>query len=130
MEKDQAVKNLEACEKASKDDQKIINKQKVAVDNKLEQIVKEFETLKKKQVIKELTCKVCDISFENTVTLTQHIREMHHRDQVCQTRKSVANVTIQTDDNEIICDYPCFYCDHIIASFDDLMSHIGDCPVC
>ena len=63
------------------------------------------------------------------MTLTQHIREKHHKDQVCQTRKTVANVTIQTDDDEVNSEYPCYYCDYWITSYEDLVNHKEDCPV-
>ena len=46
-----------------------------------------MENLKKKQLIEELKCKVCAISYKSTVSLTQHIREKHQRDQVSQTKK-------------------------------------------
>ena len=103
--------------------------EKKGLGNKLDQTIKEMEILKVKQVTEELKCKVCAISFESSVTLTQHIRENHQKKQVCQTRKAVANVTIQTNVEEIICEYRCFYCDYVIVSYEDLMNHKGDCPV-
>ena len=133
-EKDQVAKNLKLCEKASEgtdNDLKNVNIEKIAVDKKLDKIVKEMENLKKKQLIEELKCNVCAISYKSTVSLTQHIREKHQRDQVSQTKKAVANFATQTSDNatEDNSEYPCYYCDYAIKSFEDLMNHKGDCPL-
>ena len=114
---------------ASKNELKNASIEKASLGDKLEQTVQEMETLKMKQALEELKCKVCAISFKSSVTLTEHIRENHFKDQVCQTRKPVANANIQTNDKEIICEYPCYYCDYVIASFEDLMNHKTDCPV-
>ena len=76
---------------------------------------------------------MCAINYESTVYLTQHIREKHRRDQVSQTRKAVAstNSTTQTSDNDTgnASEYPCYYCDYTITSFEDLKNHKGDCPL-
>ena len=132
---DQVVKNLKTREEALKETKtnlKNVNIEKIAVEKKLDKLEKEMEIIKKKQVVEKLKCKVCDISFESSVFLTQHIREKHSRDQVCQTRQSVASVTIQTDEEATLdtWEYPCYYCDYVINSSEELKNHREDCSVC
>ena len=66
--------------------------EKMVVQKKKDKLIKEMEIIQKMLAIEKLKCKVCAISLESSVHLTQHIRETHHRDQVCQTTKSVSTV--------------------------------------
>ena len=79
----------------------------------------------------KLKCSLCDSDFVQAVELRKHIRSNHCKDQVSQTRTVNKFVSTQTDEKIETCEseYPCFYCDYVITSFEDLMQHKGDCPV-
>ena len=77
----------------------------------------------------KLKCSLCDSDFVQAVELRNHIRSYHCKDQVSQTRTLNKIVSTQTEEMIETCEYPCFYCDYDITSFEDLMQHKGDCPV-
>ena len=69
---------------------------------------------------KEFICSHCDLKLESKVSLSQHLRDKHFKNEVSQTKKEEKKETYE---------HPCFYCDHVICSFEDLMIHKGDFPV-
>ena len=93
------------------------------LEKKLDDCVLELDSLKQKQLVEnnnivKLKCSVGAIHFDSGVSLRQHIREKHHKDQVSQTRTSSVEDLKQTDDNteNLNCEYPCFYCGENVNS--------------
>ena len=104
----------------------------VKLKEKLDNALLELEAAKKKKDTEnnnELQCSLCDADFLQSVELKHHIRSNHYRDQVGQTRTLNKIVSTQTEENIETIEYPCFYCDYVIASFEDLIEHKGNCSV-
>ena len=104
----------------------------VELKEKLDNALLELEAAKKEKDTEnnnELQCSLCDADFLQSVELKHHIRSNHYRDQVGQTRTLNKIVSTQTEENIETIEYPCFYCDYVIASFEDLIEHKGNCSV-
>ena len=69
---------------------------------------------------KEYKCSHCDLELESKVSLSQHLRDEHFKNQVSQTKN---------EEKEENFEHLCFYCDHVITSIEDLKKHRSDCPV-
>ena len=66
---------------------------------------------------------------ENSLQLSQHVRENHFRNQVSQTVRSCAEASAQTDDDSQPIDdddYPCFYCGQTLSTLN-LNDHSFEC---
>ena len=106
---------------------------KVELREKLENALLELEVKKGKNTENnnelKINCSLCDADFMKAVDLRQHIRSNHCKDQVSQTRSQNKIVSTQTEEKIETSEYPCFYCDHVITSLEDLMKHKYECPV-
>ena len=107
---------------------------KVELKEKLENAILELDAVKKEKGIEnnnelKIKCSLCDADFVQAIELRQHVRAKHCKDQVSQTRTFNKVVSTQTEENIETCEHPCFYCDYVITSFEDLINHKGDCPV-
>ena len=126
------TKNKLVADKTS-ECQQLIN-DKVKLKERLENALSELNAVKKeKDTVNnnelKLKCSMCDSDFVQAVDLRKHVRSNHCKDQVSQTRTFNKIVSTQTEENIETCEYPCFYCDNVITSIEDLMQHKGDCPV-
>ena len=68
-------------------------------------------------------CTLCDEKCESKVNLSQHVRKIHHKDQVSQTQANPVKIEI-----ELNSEYPCLYYGQTISSFEEkLEKHYGEC---
>ena len=97
----------------------------LVLEKQLDEYILELETLKKQKVNdkqkEEYKCSHCDLKFGSLVDLREHVRIVHFKNQVSQTK------TIRVLKDPLLSDYPCFYCGKIITSDHDLDDHK---PVC
>ena len=104
-----------------------LHKEKGKVDKELKESLAELEIFKQtfsepiKKVETVYTCPFCEDKFKCKIELSQHVRIKHVRDQVSQTE-------IQKIQKSDISDYPCFYCDEEIKSYETLLKHRTECP--
>ena len=74
----------------------------------------ETNLLKEKQV--RFECNVCNMNFESRVDLSQHVRDIHVKHQVSQTRIKDVEVSTQTEEILELAEYPSFYCGQTMTS--------------
>ena len=108
-----------------------LNNEIVTVKSRLDASCIELETMRQNENnnIVEYLCKFCGKKYFEANELRQHIRTKHYKDQVSQTGTLNKIVATQTEEKIETSEYPCFYCDHVITSLEDLMNHKGDCPL-
>ena len=121
-----AVNDLETKMKVKREgvETKIVECTKLKNDNdalkkQVDELILELEIVKKEKTDfkKEFKCSQCDFKFDSLVQLGKHIRVLHSKDQVSQT-KSI---------DYIFSEYPCHYCRKVITSVQDLEDHK---PIC
>ena len=112
---------------------KVINKENVSLNAKLDQCLSELDSLKlETKLLKEkqgrFECNLCDMIFESRVDLSQHVRDIHVKHQVSQTRIKEVEVSTQTKESLKLAEYPCFYCGQTITSSEpNLAKHLPEC---
>lgn len=96
---------------------KTLHKEIRDLEAKLETVtqVKAIEALDRN--IDKLKCSICNDSYESVVSLSEHKRKYHFKDQVSQTRTINCEASTQIDVNNepFLEEYPCFYCAEIIS---------------
>ena len=98
----------------------------IGLEKQLDECVIELESAKNCGSVEnsnkdEVKCSHCDFKCESTVQLSQHVRIIHFKNQVSQTK----NLNIDSEISFTM--YPCFYCRKVIKSLHDLEEHKSVC---
>ena len=114
--------------KAKDTECKILRKEKTENEKVFEKSLLELGVSQNEKMVENnnkvnFRCTLCDEKCESKVNLSQHVRKIHHKDQVSQTQANP--VKIETELNS---EYPCFYCGQRICSSEEkLEKHYGEC---
>ena len=109
---------------------------KIVLETKVNKCLFDIDSIKKDQVLLnnnnplKIQFPVCEVDFASKATLSEHVRESHQKDQVCQTRISKIEAFTQTKDEDetIDSEHACVYCDVTIKnSEENLFNHLFDC---
>ena len=109
-----------------------LNKEIITLKSRLDASRVELEAMRQKEnnSIVDYLCRFCGKKFCEENKLIDHVRELHVQTANIQTEEvHFCEASIHTEENIDTSEYPCFYCDHGITSFEDLMKHKYDCPV-
>ena len=95
-------------------------KEKEELENMLKKALQEPNT----EHVYKFRCAICDFHAETRVSLTHHIKRKHCKDQTCQTSD---RENPEERSEELISEYPCFYCGCMIRTNESLQKHIPKC---